>query len=77
MSRMEQTEFSAALSKIISESTLSIRELSRKSGVSREAIRRWMNGTVSGRLELVEYVLEVLGYKIIAVPNKPEQEEDT
>ena len=61
------TEFSTALSQIIADSDISIRELSRKSGVSREAIRRWKYGTVSGRVELVEYVLAVLGYKLEVV----------
>ena len=61
------TEFSTTLSQIIADSDISIRELSRKSGVSREAISKWKYGTVSGRVELVEYVLAVLGYKLEVV----------
>ena len=61
------SEFSTTLSQIIADSDISIRELSRKSGVSREAIRKWKYGTVSGRIELVEYVLAVLGYRLEVV----------
>ena len=61
------TEFSKTLSQLIADSNISVRELERKSGVSREAIRRWMYGTVSGRVELVEYVLAVLGYRLEVV----------
>ena len=62
------TEFSITLSRIIADSNISIRELERKSGVSREAIRRWINGMASPRIELAECVLDVLGYKLEVTP---------
>ena len=65
------TEFSITLSRIITDSNISVRELERKSGVSREAIRRWMTGTVSARIELAECVLDVLGYKLEVVKCRP------
>ena len=65
------TEFSITLSRLISDSNISIRELERKSGVSREAIRRWMTGTVSARIELAECVLNVLGYKLEVTKCRP------
>ena len=64
-------DFSTTLSKAIADSNLSIRELEHKSGVSREAIRRWLNGTVSARIELAECVLNVLGYKLEVVKCRP------
>lgn len=64
---MTNTEFSTTLSKIIADSNISVRELERKSGVSREAIRRWIYGRASARIELAECVLEVLGYKLEVV----------
>lgn len=64
---MTNTEFSTTLSKIIADSNISVRELERKSGVSREAIRRWIYGRTSARIELAECVLDVLGYKLEVV----------
>ena len=69
--KMEQTDFSTTLSKIIADSNISVRELERKSGVSREAIRRWLTGTVSARIELAECVLNVLGYRLEVVKCRP------
>ena len=64
---MTNTEFSTALGQLIADNGISMRALERKSGVSREAIRRWIYGRASARIELVECVLEVLGYKLEVV----------
>ena len=64
---MTNTEFSTALGQLISDNGISMRALERKSGVSREAIRRWIYGRASARIELAECVLEVLGYKLEVV----------
>lgn len=64
---MTNTEFSTALGQLIADNGISMRELERKSGVSREAIRRWIYGRASARIELAECVLEVLGYKLEVV----------
>lgn len=64
---MTNTEFSTALGQLIADNGISMRELERKSEVSREAIRRWIYGRASARIELAECVLEVLGYKLEVV----------
>ena len=65
---MTNTEFSRTLRAIITEQKVEVRALARKSGVSEEAIHSWMRGESSPRLELVGYVLQVLGYKLEVVP---------
>ena len=67
MNKCENCDFGSALGRLISDSGISMRELERKSGVSREAIRRWIYGRTSARIELAECVLEVLGYKLEVV----------
>ena len=67
MSKLTDNEFGTALGQLIADNGISMRELERKSGVSREAIRRWIYGRTSARIELAECVLEVLGYKLEVV----------
>lgn len=65
---MTNTEFSSSLGQLIADNGISMRELERKSGVSREAIRRWIYGRASARIELAECVLDVLDYKLEVTP---------
>ena len=67
MSKLTDNEFGSSLGQLIADNGISMRELERKSGVSREAIRRWIYGRASARIELAECVLEVLGYKLEVV----------
>ena len=67
MSKLTDNEFGTLLAQLIKDNGISMRALERKSGVSREAIRRWIYGRTSARIELAECVLEVLGYQLEVV----------
>ena len=67
MSKLTDNEFGTSLAQLIADNGISMRELERKSGVSREAIRRWIYGRASARIELAGYVLETLGYRFEVV----------
>ena len=64
---MTSQEFGRVFRKIVAEQNIPVRELERRSGVSRGSITRWLHMDASPRLEFAGYVLDVLGYKFEVV----------
>lgn len=61
---MTNIEFSRIFRKAINDSGIQVRELSRKSGVAEETLRRWMHGNASPTLACMSDALKVLGYEV-------------
>lgn len=64
---MTNVEFSRIFRKAINDSGIQVRELSRKSGVAEETLRRWMHGNASPTLACMSDALKVLGYEVKVV----------
>ena len=64
---MTNIEFSRIFRKAINDSGIQVRELSRKSGVAEETLRRWMHGNASPTLACMSDALKVLGYEVYVV----------
>ncbi|MBS0237082.1 MAG: helix-turn-helix transcriptional regulator [Proteobacteria bacterium] len=65
---MSKPEWASIILQIMNEAGISQRELSRRTGVGRSVIRRFMSGKVSPTLADLEMILDVFGYDIDAIP---------
>lgn len=64
---MTNNELTVFLQSAIESSGMEIRQISKKSGVSEEAIRAWKRGATSPRVQMLIWVLDVIGYKLEVV----------
>ena len=64
---MTNIEFSRIFRRAINDSGIQVRELSRKSGVSEESLRRWMHGDSATTLSCMSDALKILGYEVQVV----------
>ncbi len=53
---------------ILQEHRISVRKLSRVSGISLSTLKRLLNGSTAFRVVQLEYLLTLLGYRIDAIP---------
>jgi transcriptional regulator with XRE-family HTH domain len=65
---MQKPKWADIIQQLQAEAGISQREIARRSGICRSALRRALSGDVSPTLDVLEKVLDVFGYDIDAIP---------